>query len=90
MLSFYAAGLSRDNWLYIAYAMTAVTVVVFLLTMVMLRRIQVAVACFKVRKEAVWAGLPMARPLAMAGGSTKRKLCMHNRGQSVLGWLKCV
>jgi hypothetical protein len=47
-----AAGLSRDNWLYIAYALTAVTVVIFLLTMVMLRRISVAVACIKVCMQA--------------------------------------
>lgn len=45
------AGLSRDNWAYIAYALTAVTAVIFLLTMVMLRRISVAVACIKVCKS---------------------------------------
>lgn len=43
------AGLTRDNWSYIAYALTAVTVIIFLFTIAMLRRIQVAVACIKVR-----------------------------------------
>jgi hypothetical protein len=42
------AGLSRDNWAYIAYGLTALTAVIWLLTLVMLRRIQVAVACIKV------------------------------------------
>lgn len=46
-----AAGLSRDNWSYIAYALTAVTVIIFLVTLVMLRRIKVAVACIKVRAQ---------------------------------------
>lgn len=48
MWLFCGAGLSRDNWAYIAYGLTALTVVIWLLTMVMLRRIQVAVACIKV------------------------------------------
>lgn len=47
-------GLSRDNWAYIAYGLTALTVVIWLLTMVMLRRIQVAVACIKVRPAELW------------------------------------
>jgi hypothetical protein len=53
------AGLTRDNWSYIAYALTALTVIIFLFTMVMLRRIQVAVACIKVRRS--WQ-LPSALP----------------------------
>lgn len=44
-----AAGLSRQNWAYIAYGLTALTVVIWLLTLVMIRRIRVAVACIKVR-----------------------------------------
>jgi hypothetical protein len=40
--------MSRQNWTYIAYALTAVTVLVFLLTMVMLSRVKVAIACIKV------------------------------------------
>jgi hypothetical protein len=44
-----AAGMTRQNWSYIAYALTAVAVLVFLLTMVMLSRVKVAIACIKVR-----------------------------------------
>lgn len=40
--------MSRENWAYIAYAATAVTVVVLLFTLVMIRRVAVAVACIKV------------------------------------------
>jgi hypothetical protein len=41
--------MTRQNWTYIAYALTAVAVLVFLLTMVMLSRVKVAIACIKVR-----------------------------------------
>lgn len=50
MCAIAVAGLSRQNWAYIAYALTAFTVVIWLLTLVMLRRIAVAVACIKVRQ----------------------------------------
>jgi hypothetical protein len=42
------AGLSRQNWAYIAYALTALTAIIWLLTLVMMSRIAVAVACIKV------------------------------------------
>ena len=42
------AGMSRQNWAYVAYAATAVAAVVLLFTLVMIRRIGVAVACIKV------------------------------------------
>jgi choline transporter-like protein 2/4/5 len=41
-------GTSREYWAYIAYAMTAVTVLVFIFTLLMIRRVAVAVACIKV------------------------------------------
>lgn len=44
------AGLSRQNWAYIAYALTALTVIIWLVTLVMIPRIAVAVACIKVRR----------------------------------------
>jgi hypothetical protein len=40
--------MSRENWAYIAYALAALTALIWLLTLVMLRRISVAVACIKV------------------------------------------
>jgi preprotein translocase subunit SecY len=45
---FYHAGMTRENWSYVAYALTAMAVLVFLLTMVMLSRVKVAIACIKV------------------------------------------
>ena len=47
--------LSREHWGYVAFALTAVTGVVLLLTLVMLRRVAVAVACVKVASQAVAA-----------------------------------
>ncbi|KAI8472764.1 MAG: plasma-membrane choline transporter-domain-containing protein [Monoraphidium minutum] len=44
---------SRENWAYIAYAATAIAGVVLLFTLVMLRRVAVAVACIKVASQAV-------------------------------------
>lgn len=40
--------MTRENWSYIAYALTAVAALVFLLTLVMLSRVKVAIACIKV------------------------------------------
>ena len=38
----------RKVWAYVAYVMTALTVLLFLFTLVMLRRIKIAVATLKV------------------------------------------
>ena len=44
---------SQTTWKYVAYAMTAVAGLVFLLTLLMLRRVRIAVACLKVASQAV-------------------------------------
>eukprot|EP00879_Flechtneria_rotunda_P020927 GHRR01022035.1.p1 GENE.GHRR01022035.1~~GHRR01022035.1.p1 ORF type:complete len:473 (+),score=147.31 GHRR01022035.1:32-1420(+) len=46
-------GMSRENWSYIAYALTGVSALVLLFTLVMIRRVAVAVACIKVASQAV-------------------------------------
>jgi len=46
---------SQQTWKYIAYAMTAVAGFVLLLTLLMIRRVKIAVACIKVASSAVGA-----------------------------------
>ncbi|GBF99304.1 choline transporter-like [Raphidocelis subcapitata] len=46
---------SRQNWAYIAYGLTGLTGAVALFTLVMMRRVAVAVACIKVASQAVAA-----------------------------------
>lgn len=50
--------MSRQHWSYVAYGATAVAALVLLFTLVMIRRIAVAVACIKVSSDcgyvAVW------------------------------------
>lgn len=43
---------TRETWAYIAYGLTAFTGLIFLFTLIMLRRVAVAVACIKVRMHA--------------------------------------
>lgn len=45
---------TRETWSYIAYALTAFTGLIFLFTLIMLRRVAVAVACIKASEG--WSG----------------------------------